>query len=329
MWVEVYADLAKAYEMLGCWNQALQSLETALRLRPGYPTALRRKKRILEEKKVYDDLIDGMNLAAEAFDAQIPLQHQPAGSAISVVLKIEHKFFTLTCTDAIPQNLRSIVSQLVERAYHEVGEMLQCYPRRRIPISIEVADEIHASQVEDVTRGAGHSTVSAAGTSSSHSSLPLWAAACYDGGIRLTYRAYGDAGIGILYSVIRHEWGHLLVDLLACGRCPRWFDEGLAQLIARPLIGSEQALLQAARQSGQLLSLYEMRKPFSRLPAQQRRFAYLQSRAIVEDSIRQVGLPRIRHFLKQVGAEKPAAIAFQEVFGKTEAEIVGAWSIAE
>ncbi|MBI1924792.1 tetratricopeptide repeat protein, partial [Candidatus Poribacteria bacterium] len=47
--VAVHADLAKAYEMLGCWNQALDCLNTALQLRPDDPIALRRKKRILEE----------------------------------------------------------------------------------------------------------------------------------------------------------------------------------------------------------------------------------------------------------------------------------------
>ena len=51
MCVEAYADLAKAYEKLGCWNQAIESLETALRLRPRLPnrpasqaTYSRRKK---------------------------------------------------------------------------------------------------------------------------------------------------------------------------------------------------------------------------------------------------------------------------------------------
>ena len=91
MCVEAYADLAKAYEKLGCWNQAIESLETALRLRPGYPTALRRKQRILEEKSVYDSLTDELNLALNAAD-----QHQPTDADQRSSPTIEHEFFTLT-----------------------------------------------------------------------------------------------------------------------------------------------------------------------------------------------------------------------------------------
>ena len=91
MCVEAYADLAKAYEKLGCWNQAIESLETALRLRPGYPTALRRKERILEEKSVYDSLTDELNLALDTAD-----KHEPTDAVQRSIPTIEHEFFTLT-----------------------------------------------------------------------------------------------------------------------------------------------------------------------------------------------------------------------------------------
>ncbi len=298
MCVEAYADLAKAYEMLGCWNQAIESLEVALRLRPGYPTALRRKQRILEEKSVYDSLTDELNLALDAAD--------------------EREFFTLTCGCTIPQKLLSVLSQLVEHTYHEVGKVFQCYPQHKVPIFIEAANP--ADDAKSRIGGVTH-------TSSSGASLPQWAVACYNNGsIRLTYRPYSDSSVGVLYAVIRHEWTHLLVDLLARGRCPNWLDEGLAQFMARPLMNSEKAFLQQASQDNHFLPLHLLQKPFWHLPGKQRRLAYLQSYAITNYLIQQFSVSALRDVLKRLGDGKSTDTAFQEVFGKVEEEIVTASS---
>ena len=132
MCVEAYADLAKAYEKLGRWNQAIESLEVALRLRPGYPTALRRKERILEEKSVYDSLTDELNLALDNAD-----QHQPTDAVQRSIPTIEHEFFTLTGGCTIPQGLLLVVSQIIEHTYHEVGKIFQCHPQYKVPVAIE------------------------------------------------------------------------------------------------------------------------------------------------------------------------------------------------
>ena len=329
MWVEVYADLAKAYEMLGYWNQALEALEVALRLRPGYPTALRRKKRILEEKRVYDALIDELDVDLDASDIRFPFQHQPADSLIYVAPKIEREFFTLACTDTISQKLLLVVCQLIEHTYHEVGEIFQCYPQHRVPVLIEVIDQNETSQAGIPALRAKCSIGVIPDASLSDPSLPLWAAACYyKGRIRVAYRPYSNSGFGVLYSVLRHEWVHLLVDLLTRGRCANWLDEGLAQLIARPLINSEKALLRRASQNEQLLPFHQLQKPFSQVPAKQRCLAYLQSRATAEYLVQRFGFSDIRDFFKQIGAGEPPNVAFRGIFGKTEEEILVAWRMA-
>ncbi len=318
MCVEAYADLAKAYEKLGCWNQAIESLDTALRLRPGYPTALRRKERILEEKSVYDSLTDELNLVLDTVH-----QHQSTDSVQRSVPTIEHEFFTLTGGRAIPQNLLFVVSQIIEHTYHEVGKVFRCYPRHKVPVSIEAINQINTpgatnsmdSVISPVKVG-NHALFSDA-------SLPQWAVACYDNGsIRLTYRPYSDSSIGVLYAVIRHEWAHLLIDLLAGGRCPNWLDEGLAQFMSRPLMNSEKTHLQQASQHRNLLPLHLLRKPFRNLPEKQRRLAYLQSYAMTKYLIQQFSLTAVRDVLKHLSDEKSTDAAFQAGFGKTEEEIV-------
>ena len=324
MCVEAYADLAKAYEKLGCWNQAIESLETALKLRPGYPTALRRKKRILEEKNVYDSLTDKLNLALNATD-----QHQSTDLVQRSSPTIEHEFFTLTVRCTIPQNLLLIVSQIIEHTYHEVGKIFQCHPQHKVPVFIEDAKQIDTSQVTTSVHNTASPVEVGNHTLFSDASLPQWAVACYDNGsIRLTYRPYSDSSLGVLYAVIRHEWAHLLIDLLAVGRCPNWLDEGLAQFVARPLMNSEKTHLQQASRDKHLLPLHLLQKPFRSLPEKQRRLAYLQSYAITKYLIQQFGFAALRDVLKHLGDEKSTNAAFQAGFGKTEEEIIVASSVA-
>ena len=329
MCVEAYADLAKAYEKLGCWNQAIESLETALRLRPGYPTALRRKERILEEKSVYDSLTDELNLALDATDQHRPtdavqVEHSRNGDGLP---KIEHEFFALTGGCTIPQSLLLAVSQIIEHTYHEVGKVFQCHPQYKVPIFIEAATQMDMSQVATPVDSTTSPIEVANHTLFSEASLPQWAVACYDNGsIRLTYRPYSDSSIGVLYAVIRHEWTHLLVDLLAKGRCPNWLDEGLAQFVARPLMNSEKTQLQQASRDRHLLPLHLLQKPFHHLPEKQRRLAYLQSYAITKYLIQQFNFATLRDVLKHLGDGESTDTAFQEVFGKTAKEIIVASS---
>ena len=323
MCVEAYADLAKAYEKLGCWNQAIESLETALRLRPGYPTALRRKERILEEKSVYDSLTDELNLAIDTDD-----KHEPIDAVQRSIPTIEHEFFTLTGGRTIPQNILLVVSQIIEHTYHEVGKVFDCHPQYKVPVSIEDAKQLDTPQAISPIASTTSPVEVGNHTLFSDASLPHWAVACYDNGsIRLSYRPYSDSSIGVLYAVIRHEWTHLLVNLLAKGRCPNWLDEGLAQFIARPLMNSEKMQLQQASRDKQLLPLHLLQKPFRTVPEKQRRLAYLQSYAITRYLIQQFGFAAIRDVLKHLGDEKSIDTAFQEVFGKIEEEIVVASNV--
>ena len=323
MCVEAYADLAKTYEKLGYWNQAIESLETALKLRPGYPTALRRRERILEEKNIYDSLTDELNLALDAID-----QHQPTDTVQRSIPTIEHEFFTLTGGRTIPQDVLLVVSQVIEHTYHEVGKVFQCHPQHKVPVFIEDAKQMDRSQVATQLYSTASPVEVEDHTLFSDASLPHWAVACYDNGsIWLSYRPYSDSSIGVLYAVIRHEWTHLLVNLLAKGRCPNWLDEGLAQFIARPLMNSEKMHLQQASRDKHLLPLRLLQKPFRTVPEKQRRLAYLQSYAITKYLKQQFGFAAIRDLLKHFGDEESTDTAFQVVFGKTEEEIVVASNV--
>ena len=293
----IYADLAKAYEMVGEWDTALECLDIALRLCPDSPTALRRKARILDEKACYDGLVcleDLRKPPPQEFLERLQLDTPTPAKHV-----VGSEFFNLSCHSTMGAQAVWNICRLIHRTYTELGEILGYYPISPVPISITNTNGITVSQ----------------------RSLPKWASGCYDGSIRLLYCAAGEPVLSILYALLRHEWVHLLVYHLTDGHCPVWLDEGLAQSIARPMFQSERLDLQQAVETKRLLSFAALNEPFSQLPPKYRRLAYIQSAAIVDYLVQQFGFPEIRKLLHQLGNGVPTETAIEQVFGLTLQEI--------
>lgn len=268
----IYADLAKAYEMVGKWEQALVYLDTALQLCPDSPTVLRRRARINEEKAYYQSIIRESQLVDEPpsnFSSTLKSKNLPQPQNV-----IEHQFFILTVQSVVTPKTLWYICQLIEKTYNEVGNQLDCFPSDQISVSI-----INTHDAPMPTH------------------VPKWAGGQYDGQIQLSYCADGEPELGVLYILVRHEWTHLLVDILTNGNCPIWLNEGLAQTIARPLLSFEKLALQQADKNGTLPTLSELSQPFSQLSTSKRKIAYLHSAAIVATLIDEGGYPSIRQLL--------------------------------
>ena len=288
----IYADLAKAYEMVGKWEQALIYLDIALQLCPDSPAVLRRKARISEEKKYYQTLIRESNLVEEPpSDFTLKLQSENLPRTQNV---IECPSFKLVVEPVVTPKTLWYICQLIERTHNEVGTQLDSYPPHQISISIinthDAPPQAH---------------------------IPKWASGCYDGHIQLNYCADGEPELGVLYVLIRHEWTHLLVDLLTHGNCPIWLNEGLAQTIARPLLSFEKLALQQADKHGTLPTLSELNQPFTELPTSKRKIAYLQSAVIVSALIDEGGFLSIRQLLSLLGNGTPIETAMQQIYKKS------------
>ena len=293
----IYADLAKAYEMVGQWDKALACLDIALRLCPDSPTALRRKARILDEKACYDALI-----CTDDFREPPPqefLEHLQEDPTTSLQQVINSEFFDITCHSPMKPQVVWNIYRLAYQTRMELGEMLGCYPIVRVHISITNTN----------------------GTTVSEHSLPKWASGCYDGSIHLAYCAAGEPVLSILYALLRHEWVHLLVHHLTQGHCPMWLNEGLAQSLARPMFQSERLALEHAIQKKRLLSFSILSEPFGELPTQSRKLAYIQSTAIADFLIKGFGFPKIREMLHELSNGTQTEDAVEKVFKRTLAEI--------
>ena len=288
----IYADLAKAYEMVGKWGQALINLDHALRLCPNSSTITRRKSRITEEQKYYQGIIEQLDLVREPPSNFLPIFHSDRYPRPQYELNTD--VYKLIADPAIDSTIFWYVFQLIEFAYNEVGSYLNQYPKEKITITITN------------TYGA-----------ESHTDVPNWVSGVYDGEIRLYYCSDGEPELGIIYTLFRHEWTHYLVDLLTNGNCPIWFNEGLAQVISRPLMSFEKQSLEQADKDGILPTLSDLNRPYSEMSSSERKIAYLQSAAVVSDMIDKTDYMSIQDLLQQLGNGVPIETALEQTFGET------------
>ena len=303
---EIYADLSKSYEMVGRWDDALSCLDDSLKLRADYSVALRRRERILEEKQLYEALIRDCSLNLE-----LPDNLHAGCTDNGFCPKISREHFVLECDDTISLRTSWYLCQLIELTSRDLGELFQCYPPREVSIvleDIELRDEAEIQKHIPANSNFSFSGVSV-----------------YGGHIRLTISVYKEPNLGLLLALIRHEWVHLLVDLLTRQQCPIWFNEGLAQILARPLMKFERARLRQAYHKRQLLRFDELQQQFANLPPNQRRLAYLQSTGFMEYLIIQNGFPQISKFLRCIGNGGTIDTVFQQIFGGTDDTIMDLW----
>ena len=128
---------------------------------------------------------------------------------------------------------------------------------------------------------------------------PSWVGAANDGKLRLPVS--GLTGVTPeLARVLKHELTHSFVRQITLGRCPIWFNEGLAQLeegasTARP--GRELARALAADKTPAFATLDSS---FVGLPAAQVGLAYAHSLAALEFLRDTYGMEEIRRLLHQM-----------------------------
>ena len=285
----VYADVAKAYEMIGNWEQALKYLNVALQLSPNSTTALRRKARISEEKRFYESIVNEIDLNGNPpsdFANRVHVDNKHASQT-----EVEYGFFKLYLEPAVLPHTLWNICQLIDKTYTDVGTSLGCFPSQQVSISIV---NTHSA--------------------SSEGYLPRWAGGAYDGHIHLHYCTDEEPELGVLYTLFRHEWTHLLIDILTQGNCPDWLNEGLAQTVARPLFMFEKSSLHQAEKDNSLPTLKELDKPITAFTSSQRKIWYLQSAVIVADFIDTGGFSSIQKLLSLLGKGTPITAALQEIY---------------
>jgi tetratricopeptide (TPR) repeat protein len=166
-----------------------------------------------------------------------------------------------------------VVSKL-EDIFQELEQDLDIYPRETIIVLL------YPNQAfRDITRS------------------PNWAGGVNDGKLRIPVSGLQSV-TPELASVLKHELTHSFIRQETLGRCPQWFNEGLAQLEEgrrTDSFGAELARLMAA---GETPPYSTLEGSFMSLPGLQAKQAYAKSLAALEYLRETYGMVEIRQMLK-------------------------------
>jgi tetratricopeptide (TPR) repeat protein len=126
---------------------------------------------------------------------------------------------------------------------------------------------------------------------------PAWVGALNDGKIRVPVSGLTQM-TPALARVLKHELTHSFVRLITLGRCPIWFNEGLAQLeegVTTATLGSQLARALAA---GKIPAYASLEGSFVSLPPDQVSLVYAKSLAALEYLRDAFGMGEVRRMLR-------------------------------
>ena len=150
---------------------------------------------------------------------------------------------------------------------------------------------------------------------------PDWAAAAFDGKIRIPVRGALE-NPRELDRLLAHEFTHALVYSLAPRGVPQWLNEGMAQIFD----GSASALEPPDPARGAPLRLSELEAPFSGLDRERAKLAYIQSTHATQALIDRIGMTGIANLLAFLGEGVPLAQAFERAAFISYDEFAKTWS---
>jgi len=128
---------------------------------------------------------------------------------------------------------------------------------------------------------------------------PTWVGALNDGKIRIPVSGLTQMTPD-LARVLKHELTHSFVRQITLGRCPTWFNEGLAQLEEGSTTAALGSQLARALAAGNIPTFALLEGSFVSLPADQATLVYAKSLAALEYLRDVFGMGEVRKMLRQM-----------------------------
>ena len=140
---------------------------------------------------------------------------------------------------------------------------------------------------------------------------PSWVGAINDGKIRVPVSGLTQVNAE-LARVLKHELTHSFVRQITVGRCPTWFNEGLAQLEEGATTATMGSQLARAAATGSLPSFPSLEGPFLNMPQDQVALAYAKSLAALEYLRTTFDMGEIRNLLKAMPSQPDFGVLLQD-----------------
>ena len=278
-----------AAHLLGQPTTARHALEQALTLAPAYTAA----SLLLGEILYRGSDLDGAIRVYEQALVHAPGQEQlttrldawrKEASLHSNFFQSQGAHFTVLFEGPADEEVARRAVELLEAAYWRVGTALYTFPEQVITVVLYTQQ-----QFRDITRS------------------PDWAAAVYDGRIRVPMRGALQRPEE-LERVLAHEFTHALVRSIAPRGVPTWLNEGLA-VVFEPA-GRTWAEDQLAKTTTRL-SADTLAGSFSGLSGAKARVAYAQSAVAVDKLIELSGTAAVVALLQDVAQGERFQAAFE------------------
>lgn len=141
---------------------------------------------------------------------------------------------------------------------------------------------------------------------------PSWVGAINDGKIRVPISGLTQVNAD-LARVLKHELTHSFIRQITMGRCPTWFNEGLAQLEEGATTAAMGPQLARAAATGSLPSFPSLEGPFLNMPQEQVALTYAKSLAALEYLRSTFDMGEIRHLLKAMPSQPDFGVLLQDV----------------
>ena len=191
--------------------------------------------------------------------------------------------FTVSFEGAEDAAMAAQAIDSLNRAFWRITEVFGAFPSKSIPVVLYSGE-----QFRDITRS------------------PKWAAAAFDGTIRVPMRGAGDKAAD-LDRVLAHEFSHALLRSLATRGLPTWLNEGLASVLESD---SLDWAAKTMRQATRTPSLTTLAAPFGKLSGADAQVAYAASALAARRLLDEAGGGAVANLLRDLGD----GVEFEEAF---------------
>jgi hypothetical protein len=193
--------------------------------------------------------------------------------------------FTILFSGPEDSALADRAIDVLNTAYERIATALGTFPQRTITVVL-----YSQQQFQDVTRA------------------PAWAAAAYDGSIRVPVRGALERP-DELERVLSHELAHAVIQSIAPRGVPLWLGEGLAVTLEPQ--GTARLEAELAR-SARRLTFDRLSRRFDDLNTEDARIAYAQSAVMARTLFEQAGGPAVVMILRDLAAGGTFEAAYRE-----------------
>jgi tetratricopeptide (TPR) repeat protein len=195
-------------------------------------------------------------------------------------------FFTVSFEGPEDAAMAARALESLNRAYWRICDTFSAFPPKSVPVVLYTSE-----QFRDITRA------------------PQWAAAAFDGIIRVPVRGADEKGDD-LDRVLAHEFTHAVIRSMATRNLPTWLNEGLASVLESEN-GDLEWAMKFVNKAGARPDLRRLAAPFSRLSGGDAQLAYAASALAARRLLDEAGGAAVANLLRDLGEGVEFETAFE------------------